>query len=262
MKDINLNDLYNIYRSNIKVDQFPINENNSSIKVGDILVALYNNKEVRGEVSAVYENYYVLKGKNGSTVKILIDDVTEHYPKNRAFDNKSANKRFTESVVQQEPQQRDVERVENKKRKALEEIEEEEVKNHPDEQVDLTVENNALNNIKAIGKMIYYKTVKYKEVNDLFEKKLLSKEDYWYLLNERINEIHIIRNNEKGFQMQPFANSLVGHFLKSQNKLINESYGQLKVTGNSSFSIISNIPDNIHKQLLNSLISLLSGVKK
>ena len=94
----------------------------------------------------------------------------------------------------------------------------------------------------------------------MFEKKLLSKEDYWYLLTEKENEIHIIRNNQKGFEIQPFANALVVHFLK--NKSINESVKQIKVAGNSNFSVVSNIPPNLRKPMLNSLIRLLSGITK
>jgi hypothetical protein len=251
-----LNDLYNIYRSNIRVDDFPIPENSDTIKVGDILVAYYNNREIRGEVAAVYENYYVLKGKNGSSLKVTMDDITEHYPKNRSF-----VKKFTESTIQQQiPQQKrekPIERVQQKTKSVIDEGEEEEEKNSPDNSIDLATEN-----LKPIGKLMYYRNMKYSQVESMFEKKLLSKEEYWYLLTEKQNEIHIIRNNEKGFQIQPFANALVGHFLKSQNKLITESYNQIKVSGNSSFSVISNIPQNVHKQLLNSLIGLLSGIKK
>jgi hypothetical protein len=249
-----LEKLYSIYHSNIKVDEYPRNENASPIKVGDILVAIYNNREIRGEVSGVYENYFLLKGKSGSSLKITIDDVTEHYPKNRQF----GGKRFIESNLQQQPE-KPIEKVQKKTKNVVDEEEDKEEKNSPDNQVDLTINNE---NIKPIGKLIYYKNVKYSKIENMFEKKLLSKEEYWYLLTERSNEIHVIRNNEKGFEVQPFMNALVGHFLKSQNKLINESYGQLKISGNNNFSVITNVPQNIHKELLNSIINLLSGVKK
>lgn len=264
-----LNDLYNIYRANIKVEELPITENLSPVKVGDILVAIYNNKEVRGEVSAVYENYYLLRSKTGTGIKVTLDDVTEHYPKNRAFENKTNNggmRKFTESAAQQETQtapivptpkvEKPTEKPQQKKRRVIEDEEDKEMKNNPDNQVDLTIEN-----IKPIGKLIYY-TGKFAKIESMFEKKLLSKEEYWYLLTEKPNEIHVIRNNEKAFEIQPFVNALVGHFLKSQDRLLNESYGQIKISGNNNFSIISNIPDNVHKQLLNSIITLLSGVKK
>ncbi len=257
-----LDDLYNIYHSIIKVDQFPLNENISPIKAGDILVAMYNNREIRGEVAAVYENYFLLKGKNGSSIKVTLDDVTEHYPKNRQFENKTGVKKFTEAVetpvtAPTVKNDKPVERVQQKKKKVIDEEEEQEEKNSPDNQIDLTIEK-----ISRIGKLLYYKDVKYSKIESMFEKKLLSKEEYWYLLTERENEIHVIRNNEKAFEIQPFVNALVGHFLKSQNKLINESYGQIKISGNNNFSVIKNIPQNVHKELLNSLIALLSGVKK
>lgn len=264
-----LENLYNIYHANIKVDQFPVNENISPIKVGDILVAIYNQREIRGEVSAVFENYFLLKGKGG-TIKVTMDDVTEHYPKNRAFENKGATtlRKFTESVQQtpppiEEKEEKPTQRVQGKTKKVIDDAEKKQIENSPDNQVDLTIENtNIMNKVKAIGRMLYYKDAKYSDVNDLFEKRLLSKDEYWYLLTEKNDEIHVIRNNNKGFEIQPFANALVGHFLKTQNTLIKESYGQIKVAGNNNFSVISNIPQNIHKQLLNSLIALLSGIKK
>ena len=255
-----LQDLYSIYQANIKVDNSPTLENINPIKNGDMLVAIYNNREVRGEVSAVYENYYLLKGKNGSSIKVTLDDVTEHYPKNRAFENKTINpslKKFTESA--ETTPQKPVEKVQQKKKTIIEEVEEEEEKNSPDNQVDLTIEK-----IKAIGKLIYYKDIKFSKITEMFEKKLLSKDTYWYLLTEKGNEIHVIRNNDKAFEIQPFMNALVGHFLKNtpKNGMVNEGYGQIKVAGNDNFSVLSNIPQNVHKQLLNSMIALLSGVKK
>lgn len=255
-----LNELYKLYQANIKVDQFPINENLSSIKVGDILVAIHNNREIRGEVSAVYENYYVLKGKNSSTLKVTIDDVTEHYPKNTSFDNnKGAMKKFSESSTPQEPQSqpKQIQKVQSSKKKIIDEFEKDEMKNNPDNQVDLSIEN-----VKTIGKLLYYNNIKYSDLNKMFEKRLLAKEDYWYLLTEKPNEIHVIRNNEKAFQIQPFVNALVGHFLKSQDRMIHESYSKIKVSGNDQFSIIANVPQNVQPQLINSIIGLLSGIKK
>jgi hypothetical protein len=248
-----------------------VTENINPVKSGDILIALYNGREVRGEVSVVYENYFLLKGKNGSSIKVTLNDVTEHYPKNRAFENKISPtnlRKFTEAAAVPPPPvnpqaptrvEKPVGRVQQKNKKIVDEEEEEqqEEKNSPDNQVDLTIEN-----IKKIGKLIYYKDIKFSQIESMFEKKLLSKDEYWYLLTEKGNEIHVIRNNNKAFEIQPFVNALVGHFLKSQNKLINESFGQIKVSGNDNFSVITNIPQNVHEQLLNSIIALLSGIKK
>ena len=266
-----LDDLYNIYHANIRVDDLPITENVNPVKVGDILVALYGGREIRGEVSAVYESHFLLKGKGGS-IKVTLDDVTEHYPKNRAFENKTSGgmRKFSESAAQPDQQvpvttkpnnvkreEKPVDRMQQKKRRDIEEEENKDMKNSPDNQVDLSIES-----VKIIGKLIYFTgNVKFKQVENMFEKRLLSKDDYWYLLNEKQDEIHVIRNNDKAFEIQPFANALVSHFLKSQNKLINESYGQIKVAGNNNFSVISNIPQNVHKELLNNIISLLSGIK-
>lgn len=266
MADLNLNDLYKIYEANIKVDNTPRSTDNNPIKVGDLVVALYNGREIRGEVSAVYENYYHLRGKSGA-LKITMDDITEHYPKNRMFENKAV-KKFTdieqpklyESVPSDVDKTPETTKPMIKKKKIIKEVEEDEMKNHPDEQIDL-VENNKENNIKTIGKLVYYKEVKYSVINDMFEKKLLSRDVIWYLLTEKENEIHVVRNNDKGFEIQPFVSTLVGHFLKQDGKL-NEAFNQIKVKGNNSFSVISNIPQNVHKQLLNSIIGLLSGIKK
>lgn len=259
-----LHELYNLYNANIKVEELPITENVNPVKVGDILVAIYNSREIRGEVSGVYENYYLIKAKNGGAVKVTIDDVTEHYPKNRAFENKTTIKKFTEAAIAPVPStqtpppqktEKPVERVQQKKKTVIEDEEEETEKNTPDNQVDLTIER-----VKTIGKLIYYKDIKFSDINTMFEKRLLSKEDYWYLLTEKQNEIHVIRNNDKAFEIQPFVNALVGHFLKTSkpDRLLNESFGQIKISGNNNFSVVTNIPQNIHKQLLNSLIALLS----
>ena len=258
-----LKKLYELYQANIKVDQMPLNENISSIKVGDILVAIYNNREIRGEVSAVYENFYMLKGKNNSTIKVTLDDVTEHYPKNTSFDNRGVVKKFNESI---EPPRKDsqimdddvqTQRVQSAKKKIIKDVENDELRNNPDNQVDLSIEN-----VKTIGKLLYYNNIKFSDLNKMFEKRLLAKEDYWYLLTEKPNEIHVIRNNEKAFQIQPFVNALVGHFLKTQDRMIHESFSKMKVSGNNDFSIITNVSQDVKSQLLNSIIGLLSGVKK
>lgn len=262
-----LNDLYKIYEANINVDKNPQSSNyDNPIKVGDLVVAMYNGKEIRGEVSAVYESYYHLKGKSGS-LKVTMDDITEHYPKNRTFENKSV-KKFSEveqpkvnENVPPPPPAKEEQKPLMKKKKMIKEVEEEEMKNSPDDQVDLTIENNSMDNIKSIGKVVYYKEIKYSVINDMFEKKLLSKETIWYLLTEKQNEIHVVRNNNKGFQIQPFVSALVGHFLKKDGKL-NESFNQIKIKGNDNFSVISNIPTNVHHQLLNTLIGVLSEIKK
>jgi len=266
-----LDELYRIYHSNIKIGSMKTNENLNEIVAGDILVALYNKKEVRGEVSAVYENYYVLKGKSGKTINVTIDDITEHYPKNRTFERKaiidnSTNRNNIKNLLENKPtddqsfknkKESPIEKTNKKSRFDEEETEIDDMKNNPDNQVDLSIEN-----VKLIGNLIYFKNITYNQVNEMFNKNKLQKNKYWYLLTEKSNEIHIIKNNEKAFQIQPFVNALVSHFLKSQNKLIMESYNQIKISGNNSFSIISNIPNNIQKDLLNKIIFLLTDVKK
>jgi len=148
-------------------------------------------------------------------------------------------------------------RVQSAKKKIIKDVENDELRNNPDNQVDLSIEN-----VKTIGKLLYYNNIKFSDLNKMFEKRLLAKEDYWYLLTEKPNEIHVIRNNEKAFQIQPFVNALVGHFLKTQDRMIHESFSKMKVSGNNDFSIITNVSQDVKSQLLNSIIGLLSGVKK
>lgn len=242
--------LYKVYQSNIKTDrdiQPTVNENNSFIKVGDIVVALYNAKEVRGEISSVFENNkFELKGKNGNKIKIVIDDIMEHYPKNRYFENKLVKKDEDEDESQQQE-------VRRNRKKLIDEKEREEIKNSPDNQVDLTMNEK----IKVFGKVIKYQDVKYSDIENMFEKNILSKNKIWYCITEKNGgEIHIIRENEIGFKIQPFVMSLMDHFLKV--KSVNEGYNQIRIKGNDNFAVLSNVPKPIYEKVLGSLISLLS----
>jgi len=248
-----LHELYKIYEANIKMnDNIKVNNiNDNPIKVGDILVALYKNKEVRGEVSAVYEDYYILKGKNGSELKITMDNIYEHYPKNRSFENKINFKKPENNKLNKDEIEN--EKTAKKRRDAIDEFDKDSLKNSPENQVDLSIEN-----VKVIGKVIYYSNIKYSQIEKMFEKGILLKEKHWYSITEKQNEIHIIRNNDKAFEIQPFMNSLISHFMKSQNKLITENYNKIKIVGNNNFSIISNIPPDIKKQLINNIIGLLT----
>ena len=234
-----LTNLYKIYESNFNSNQQ--SNDISPIKVGDIIVALYENREIRGEVSSLNKNFYFLKGKNGNSIKVTMDDVIEHYPKNVTFESK--NKKSIE----------DGKNIIAKKKKDLEDSSNQELKNNPDNQVDLTVNEN----IKKIGKLLYYqKSVKYSQITEMFDKKVLIKENCWYLLTEKDNEIHIIRNNERGFRIQSFTTALIQHFSKARP--LNESNNQIRIRGNDEFSIISNIPQTSYKNLLEKLIILLS----
>ena len=253
-----LDKLYNIYHSNISLNDKSLNENIIPIKRGDILVALHNNREVRGEVDAVFEKYYVLKGKNGSTLKVTLDDITEHFPKNRTFENKNVKKQFeSSSPILEKPIDKPIQKIDKKVKDIEKDEEKKELKNSPENSIDKTLEN-----VKRIGKILFYNNITYKDVNKMFEKKLLNKEQYWYLMTEKPGEIHVVRNNEKAFEIQPFINSLMGHFLKNQDKLIKESYSKIKTSGNINFSVITNIPQNIQVPLKNNIIGLLCGIKK
>jgi hypothetical protein len=174
----------------------------------------------------------------------------EHYPKNRRFENKAVQA----PPVPTEKQQSQNEKPLASRRKLVKEFEDEENENSPEDQIDLTANEN----IKVIGKVIQYKNIKYSEIQTMFEKRFLSKDKIWYCLTEKTNEIHVVRNNDSGFRIQEFAVSLVDHFTK-QNKPINEGqFNKIKVKGNDNFAIISNVPPKVYGQMLNSLVMLLS----
>lgn len=255
-----LTNLYNIYQSNIKKEDLKENQQNEIfIKVGDIVVASYNEREIRGEVSSVFENKFQLKGKNGTKVNVTIDDIMEHYPKNRQFDRSLIKRESDESFIDK-PVEEVVKKTENKdkpaekKKRIIKDFEDEQNKNSPEDQVDLTINEN----IKIFGKIVKYKNIKYSELENMFEKRILSNDKIWYCLTEKNNEIHIVRHNNIGFKIQPFTVALVDHFLKSKKPINEAMFNQIKVKGNDNFAIVSNVPPKVYGQMLGSLISLLS----
>ena len=110
--------------------------------------------------------------------------------------------------------------------------------------------------VKVIGKVVHFNGLKLQEVNDfLTQKGILDK--CWYFVSEKSEtEIHIIRNNEKGFKIQPFVLSFME--IQVKGKKLNENASQIKIKGNNSFSIISEIPTELHDLVRNGLIVLLS----
>ena len=257
-----LTNLWSIYQANIIKKELGIEEkkeNEIFIKVGDIVVASYNDREIRGEISSVFENKFQLKGKNGTKVSVTIDDIIEHYPKNRQFDRSLIKKESDESFIDKPAEEvvkktEDKDKPAEKKKKIVKEVEDEQNKNSPEDQIDLTINEN----VKIFGKVVKYKNIKFSELENMFEKRILSGDKIWYCLTEKNNEIHVVRHNDSGFKIQPFTVALVDHFLKS-NKPINEAmFSQIKVKGNDNFAIVSNVPPKIYGQMLGNLISLLS----
>ena len=114
--------------------------------------------------------------------------------------------------------------------------------------------------VKVIGRITHFSSnLKLNEVIEFLAKHGIDKEKCWYFITEKNNEIHLIRNNEKGFQINPFVISFID--LKIKEKLT-ESNNQIKIVGNNHFSIISNIPTNLYETVKNGLIALLSQTKK
>ena len=263
------------------------------IKVGDIVVAQFKDQELRGEVNRVYEQvgieFYDIKV--GTTiVPIKFDNIIEHYPKNRKFEPEIVHEKKTiQTPIQtqvktiQTPQPKKVEMVEKpivlkptlieenknepkdkvkskvkeeepeKVMRTAEEVEEEENNKHP--------ENTNFNEtVKVIGKITQFSSnLKLSEVIDFLAKRGIDKEKCWYFITEKNGELHLIRNNDLGFKIQPFVLSFID--LKIKDKLT-ESKEQIKIVGNNQFSIVSNIPQELYETVKNGLITLLSQTKK
>lgn len=323
MAELSIQDLFKLFEDN---QLSPVNsvdpiikqkqQTTNFIKIGDIVVVQFKDQEIRGEINRVYEqvgiNFYDIKV--GTTIiPIKFDNIIEHYPKNRKFDQiiKDNIKEIeSEEIIQgknpvqtsiqtqvkkiqQPPQSKKVEMVKNsivlkptlvesiefkpifieenknepkdkiksevneeepeKVMKTAEEVEEEENNKHP--------ENTNFNEtIKVIGKIIQFSSnLKLNEVIDFLAKRGIDKEKCWYFITEKNNELHLIRNNDLGFKLQPFVLSFIN--LKIKDKLT-ESKDQIKIIGNNQFSIVSNIPQELYETVKNGLIALLSQTKK
>jgi hypothetical protein len=309
MAELSIQDLYKLFEDNqlsptnsvepvIKQRQ---QQTSNFIKVGDIVVAQFKDQELRGEVNRVYEQvgieFYDIKV--GTTiVPIKFDNIIEHYPKNRKFDQiiKENVKEIESEIVQEKktvqtpiqtqvktiqtpPQPKKVEMVElkptlieenknepkdkvksevkeeepEKVMRTAEEVEEEENNKHP--------ENTNFNEtVKVIGKITQFSSnLKLSEVIDFLAKRGIDKEKCWYFITEKNGELHLIRNNDLGFKIQPFVLSFID--LKIKDKLT-ESKEQIKIIGNNQFSIVSNIPQELYETVKNGLIALLSQTKK
>lgn len=139
--------------------------------------------------------------------------------------------------------------------KTQEEIDEDDDKKNP--------ENKNFNEtVKVIGRITHFSgNLKLDEVVDFLAKKGIDKEKCWYFITERNNdEIHLIRNNDKGFQIYPFVLSFID--LKIKERLTeSNSKEPLKINGNNQFAVIKNIPSGVFESIQNGLIALLSQTK-
>jgi hypothetical protein len=294
--EMNIQDLYKLFEDNqlsfnpVNVQQQQTTNNTSFIKKGDIVVIQFKDREFRGEVNKIYEksglDAYDIKIGN-TIISVNFDNILEHYPKNRNFEHANIKEVKAEEITQKkvlpttvkpiqkpsikenktdvkpltktEPTKKVIKKedevVPKKSIQNPKEIEEIENNKNP-ENTNFTNET-----IRLIGKIVYFsEKLKLDDVINILAKKGIDKEKCWYFITEKNNnEIHIIRNNDKGYQIQPFVISFIDLKIKNQ---INEAVNQIKIKGNNNFSIISDIPNNLYEQIKNGLIALLSQIKK
>jgi len=302
MAEMTIQDLYKLFEDNNLSPSNPVQQpqtqqssQQTSIKIGDIVVASFKNREFRGEVSKVYEKLGVEQFdiKVGTTIiSVKFDNILEHYPKNRKFEQKNtvteikAEEVVTEKKIDVPLQTQTKAKVEEPKTvqtinpviveenkndktktnpkgeeepekvlKTQKEIDEDDDKKNP-------ANKNFNETVKVIGRITHFSSnLKLDEVVDFLAKKGIDKEKCWYFITERNNnEIHLIRNNEKGFQIYPFVVSFME--LKIKDKLTeSKSSEPMKINGNNQFTIIKNIPEDVFETIQNGLIALLSQTK-
>ena len=299
MAEMTIQDLYKLFEdnnlspTNSVQPQPQQNSQQTSIKVGDIVVASFKNREFRGEVNKVYEKLGVeqFDVKVGTTIiSVKFDNIMEHYPKNRKFEQKNTiteikpeeitEKKKVEIPLQPKPKPVEPKPVQTINPIIVEENKNDKTKTNPkgeeepekvlktqkeiDEADDKkNPENKNFNEtVKVIGRITHFSSnLKLDEVQDFLAKKGIDKEKCWYFITERNNdEIHLIRNNERGFQIYPFVVSFME--LKIKDKLTeSKSKEPMKINGNNQFTIIKNIPEDVFETIQNGLIALLSQTK-
>lgn len=299
MAEMTIQDLYKLFEdnnlspTNSVQPQPQQNSQQTSIKVGDIVVASFKNREFRGEVNKVYEKLGVeqFDVKVGTTIiSVKFDNIMEHYPKNRKFEQKNTiteikpeeitEKKKVEIPLQPKPKPVEPKPVQTINPIIVEENKNDKTKTNPkgeeepekvlktqkeiDEDDDKkNPENKNFNEtVKVIGRITHFSSnLKLDEVQDFLAKKGIDKEKCWYFITERNNdEIHLIRNNERGFQIYPFVVSFME--LKIKDKLTeSKSKEPMKINGNNQFTIIKNIPEDVFETIQNGLIALLSQTK-
>lgn len=300
MAEMTIQDLYKLFEDN---NLSPTNSvqpqpqqssQQTSIKVGDIVVASFKNREFRGEVSKVYEKLGVeqFDVKVGTTIiSVKFDNILEHYPKNRKFEQKNTiteikaeeivtEKKKVDIPLQTKPKPVEPKPVQTINPIIVEENKNDKTKTNPkgeeepekvlktqkeideDDDKKNPANKNFNETVKVIGRITHFSSnLKLEEVQDFLAKKGIDKEKCWYFITERNNdEIHLIRNNERGFQIYPFVVSFME--LKIKDKLTeSKSKEPMKINGNNQFTIIKNIPEDVFETIQNGLIALLSQTK-
>lgn len=298
--EMSIQDLYKLFEDN-KLSSNPVNvvqqqpnviNEANFIKTGDIVVVQFKDREFRGEVSKIYEKAgsesYDIKIGN-TIISVKFDNILEHYPKNRKFEQPSIKDVKAVEITQEKkvlsttvkPIQKPIQNIKETKVETKIDPKKKIIKNNDTEEKEMpkkiiqnpkeveeiennkNPENNNFTNetIKLIGRIVHFsEKLKLDDVIKVLQNKGIDKEKCWYFITEKNNnELHIIRNNDKGFQIQPFVISFID--LKIKN-IINEATNQINIKGNNNFSIISNIPNNLYEQIKNGLIALLSQIKK
>ncbi len=286
--ELDIRDLYKLFEDNNLSPQVPlqqITKTTNMIRVGDIVVTEFKGREFRGEVDKIYEKtvgtetYDIKVGQ--TTISVKFDNILEHYPRNSKFETIKKEepkpvikpkpiqpvkpvKPIVESLSKVEvdtdnPSTHKVEKEEQPKKviQDPEKLEKEEIEKNPD---NANPKNEMLDSvkkeIKVIGKVTHFTGLKLQEVVDFLSEKGI-KDKCWYMVSEKSNnEIHVIRNNDKGFKIQPFVLSFME--IQIKNKKLNENSSQIKIKGNNSFSVISEIPNGLYDLIRNGLIVLLS----
>jgi len=281
--ELDIKDLYKLFEDNNLSPQIPIQQQPqkvvSMIKDGDIVVTEFKGREFRGEICKTYEKngietYDVKVGQ--TIISVKFENILEHYPKNNKFEtvrkeepkqilkppvkkveNKVPIKSIIENKVEPEKPSHKVDKGEQPQKVLTDpkKLEKEEIEKNPDNSNPTNEMLDSKKEIKVIGKVTHYTGLKLQDVEDFLTTKGI-KEKCWYMVSEKNDEIHVIRNNDKGFKIQPFVLSFME--IQIKNKKLNENSSQIKIKGNNNFSIISNIPKDLYDLIRNGLIVLLS----
>ena len=287
--ELDIKDLYKLFEDNNLSPQIPFQQQPqkvvSMIKDGDIVVTEFKGREFRGEICKTYEKngietYDVKVGQ--TIISVKFENILEHYPKNNKFETirKEEPKQVSKEIIKppvkkvenkipvkpvvveskvepENPTSHKVDKEEQPKKVLADpkKLEKEEIEKNPDNANPTNEMLDSKKEIKVIGKVTHYTGLKLQEVEDFLTTKGI-KEKCWYMVSEKNDEIHVIRNNDKGFKIQPFVLSFME--IQIKNKKLNENSSQIKIKGNNNFSIISNIPKDLYDLIRNGLIVLLS----
>jgi len=176
----------------------------NGIKIGDTVVVENDGFEIKGSIVNIYNENYIVNtviGSSSKTKAYLFDQILEHYPVNVKLQN---NLKIDEDKIIT-----------------------------PSIYSDFRKDPNYGNKNKSV--VFFPDEMKQKDINSILPHYKESK----YFIVEKNNELHIVKIKD-GFDMKPFVENLINHFIKK--KMISENISNMKVKGNSSFVIISNPP--------------------